>query len=67
MQHLMYPIPSESIMSFTLLLRKGIMKTLFLISPLAFSTELSQDRYWYVFLSTGDTLSGMSLRQQQIK
>jgi hypothetical protein len=57
----MYSILFEPIISFTLLLRKGIMKTLFLILPLAFSTGLSQDQYWYVFLSSGDTLSGMSL------
>lgn len=61
MKHLMPPILFESIMSFTLLLKKGIMKTLLLILPLVFSTGFSQDRYWYVFLSTGDTLSGMSL------
>ena len=57
----MPPILFEPIISFTLLLKKGIMKTLFLILPLAISTGLSQDRYWYVFLSTGDTLSEMSL------
>lgn len=61
MQHFMYPTLFETILSFTLLKRKGMMKTLFLILPLASSIGLSQDRNWYVFLSTGETLSEMSL------